>query len=137
MAAELIRDTAFGHIVRLVTRNKVLQYEEEKDPSLWKRYLDREKSTNMAQYGVADPPPEIIREEKEVSDSSDPEDSATEQPRLPQLSTALTNVPIDPEKGRDIGLVGWWGDKDPEVRSVWHAFGKTKMFAHQNHCRIR
>jgi hypothetical protein len=31
----------------LVTKGKTLQYEEERDSSLWKRYVDKEKSGRM------------------------------------------------------------------------------------------
>ena len=49
--SELIRDTVVGHILRFLTKGRVLQYAEEKDPSLWKQYLDRDQSKNMALYG--------------------------------------------------------------------------------------
>ena len=53
---ELIRDTVFGHFLRKVTGNKVLLYEEEKDPSLWKKYVHIDKSANVAKHGQTSPP---------------------------------------------------------------------------------
>jgi hypothetical protein len=41
---ELFRDTVAGQLLRVVARGKVLQYEEDRDPSVWKRYVDKEKS---------------------------------------------------------------------------------------------
>lgn len=41
---ELIRDTVLGHFLRLITKGKVLPYAEDRDPSLWERYIDKEKS---------------------------------------------------------------------------------------------
>ena len=65
--SELIRDTVFGHMVRFITKGKVLQYAEEKDPSLWKQYLDRNQTKNMALYGH---PEDETPEEKQESESA-------------------------------------------------------------------
>ncbi|TKA49854.1 hypothetical protein B0A55_13425, partial [Friedmanniomyces simplex] len=54
--AELIRDTAFGHLVRFVTRGRYLKYAEEADPSIWTRYIDEKKSGYLAHHGDANPP---------------------------------------------------------------------------------
>jgi len=48
---DLIRDTIPSHLLRLATGGKVLQYEEERDPSLWKRYVDKENSGRLAHHG--------------------------------------------------------------------------------------
>jgi DHA1 family multidrug resistance protein-like MFS transporter len=44
---ELFRDTVVGHAVRIITKGKVMSYEEERDPSIWKRYVDKKKSGQM------------------------------------------------------------------------------------------
>jgi DHA1 family multidrug resistance protein-like MFS transporter len=49
--ADIIRDSAFGHIVRLITKNRVFQYPEEKDLSVWESSLSVEKSAQMAVSG--------------------------------------------------------------------------------------
>jgi len=49
---ELIRDSAFGHCVRLVTRGKYLQYPEERDPEIWKKYVSHEKSGYAAYHDI-------------------------------------------------------------------------------------
>jgi DHA1 family multidrug resistance protein-like MFS transporter len=64
---ELIRDTVFGHGLRLITRGRVLQYEEDRDPSLWKR-IDKEKSGKMAHHGTTED--EEKEEEEEKDDES-------------------------------------------------------------------
>lgn len=51
MVLDLIRDSAFGHIVRLASRGKYFQYAEEADPSLWKKYINEEKSNHQSQRG--------------------------------------------------------------------------------------
>jgi DHA1 family multidrug resistance protein-like MFS transporter len=127
---ELVRDTVVGHLLRLATRGKVLQYEEERDPSLWKRYVDKEKSGRMAHHGNTEE-----EEKEEAADASD--DNMQQQQRFGVAegnTTAdtrnssdtrvgsgeaqrneLSRVPVDPERGRDISIVTWFGDNDPEV----------------------
>jgi len=129
---ELVRDTVVGHLLRLATRGKVLQFEEERDPSLWKRYVDKEKSGRMAHHGTVE---EEKKNEQEGNDTSD--DSAQEQQRAgvaggdttantrnssdTRVGSAearrndVSGVPVDAEKGRDVSIVTWFGDNDPEV----------------------
>lgn len=57
--ADLIRDSAFGHIVRLISKNRVFQYPEEKDLSVWESSLSVEKSAQMAVSGRIGPNVEI------------------------------------------------------------------------------
>ncbi|KAF2145680.1 uncharacterized protein K452DRAFT_356083 [Aplosporella prunicola CBS 121167] len=120
---ELIRDTVFGHLVRLVTHNKYLQYEEEKDPSLLRRYIDVEKSGNVAHHSHAGPPGEDSDDEPLRTKSRDERQSdASSRTRVPddgyQYNEA-SGVRIDPEKGRDIHVVSWWGPNDPENPQNW------------------
>ena len=130
--AELIRDTVFGHFVRFITRNRMLQYMEEKDPSLWKQYLDREQTRNMAMYGH----PQLTDEEKKEIDLKNTPEGGASQVHTPteeqanaltaqqtetatnehQMHSTLTNQRVDTEKGRDLSMVSWWGDDDPEAR---------------------
>ncbi len=129
--AELMRDTVFGHFVRLVTRNRYFQYAEEKDPSLWKQFLDREQTRNMARYGHPELTPE---EQKEVDaanltpaqNSNDATPSGTsdhsldkEETHEPQMHTTITGQRVDTEKGRDASMVTWFGDNDPEMPMNW------------------
>ncbi|KIW81811.1 hypothetical protein Z517_04837 [Fonsecaea pedrosoi CBS 271.37] len=74
---DLFRDTVAGQILRLVTGNRILQYPEERDPSLWQRYLNVEKSANMAVHGsTVTPEPE---KELPSASSSDPPTPPTEE----------------------------------------------------------
>lgn len=132
--SELIRDTVFGHLVRFLTKGRALQYAEEKDPSLWKQYLNRDQTKNMALYGhPGDETPEEKQERESVpvsetqsntygngngaslSDESSPTRVGDGEH---QLSSTLTGQKIDPEKGRDVTMVTWFGDNDPEVRTI-------------------
>ena len=118
--AELIRDTVFGHCVRFITKGRVLQYAEEKDPSLWKQYIDRDQTINMALYGNPQgTEPEEKKHEGDTSPSS--EDSSqtragdVNQREHNQLHSTITAQRVDTEKGRDTTMVTWFGDDDPEV----------------------
>ncbi|EUC44607.1 hypothetical protein COCMIDRAFT_97777 [Bipolaris oryzae ATCC 44560] len=124
MWADLIRDSAFGHCVRLITKRKYLQYPEEKDPEYWKRYVNQEKSGNAAYHGSTQPPenanevPELAhprsvrsRQESDVSDES--------KSTLGNGVNEPSGVRVDPEKGRDYHVVDWDGPDDPQNPRNW------------------
>lgn len=48
---ELIRDTVFGHFLRLISKGKIWPHEEDQDTSIWKHYIDTEKSGRMVHLG--------------------------------------------------------------------------------------
>ena len=129
---ELIRDTVFGHIVRYASKGRLLQYAEERDPKLWKQYIHHEQTENMALYGNTGGP-EPDHDKKSVAPDSSQETSRTragndedehemdrartaEEERQHQMSSTITGQRIDTEKGRDVTMVTWFGDNDPEVR---------------------
>lgn len=140
--AELIRDTAFGHVLRFVSRGKLLQYEEERDPSLYTRFIDENKSGYLAHHGDTNPPedgtePETLggvrtREnefalEKPANRSQDRR-SSSEQTRVGDEDANINHVSgvkVDPEKGRDRHLVTWWGENDPENPQNWSVGKKS------------
>lgn len=117
--AELIRDTAFGHLVRLITKGKVLPYAEDRDPSLWKQYLSEEKTRRMAHHGH---PGQLSHEDPPLASSE--ESSRTRAGSDPQVNQP-TGQPIDQEKGRDVNVVDWFGAKDPENPMNWSTFKKV------------
>lgn len=118
MVADLIRDSPFGHIVRLVTRNKYFQYPEEHDPELWKKYVNQEKSGFMAHHGTTDAPEEKSEElnnargirEREASQSSD-------RTQVPDGHNDASGVKVDTEKGKDKNVIDWFSDTDSQVSS--------------------
>ena len=109
MVYELIRESAFGQIVRLITRNKVFQYPEEKDLSFYEKYINHDKSRNMAVHGSTEPPEDFEKKH------------AAKSPQDPESSTSTiadneaSRYPTDPEKGRDVTMIDWYGPDDPEV----------------------
>ncbi|KAL8681112.1 MAG: hypothetical protein Q9186_002764 [Xanthomendoza sp. 1 TL-2023] len=115
--AELIRDTAFGHLVRLVTRGKYLQYAEDKDPSMWQTYISGEKTKRMAHHGQLRQP------------SLDPLSSSEASSRTligdERRVNEFTGHPIDREKGRDMNVVAWFGEHDAENPMNWSIFKKV------------
>jgi MFS transporter, DHA1 family, multidrug resistance protein len=148
---DLIRDSVFGQLVRVGSGNKVFQYPDEKDPSIRDKYINREKSANLAVHGTVQPPHSDKEEEddtppsrtsSELTDLKSDADPPTNPPaglapsdtlqqitshtnsflgeleksnsRVSRVNTA-SGKPVDPEKGRDIHLVDWYGPDDPEV----------------------
>ena len=130
--SDLFRDTVFGHAVRFITKARYLQFVEEKDPSIWKQYIDRNQTKNMALHGRPDDDAIEEKQERESAPVSESPSQAngnangadrseeSSQTRAGdgehQLSSTMTGQKIDPEKGRDVTMVTWFGDDDPEVR---------------------
>jgi MFS transporter, DHA1 family, multidrug resistance protein len=119
---DLVRDTFFSRCVRLATGGRLFKYPEEVDSSIWKRYIDVEKSTHMARHGQPSPPDNTQKEEEQATPPR-PEDSRTSSatevnPDHNETHDALFNGHsrhVDPEKGKDSYIVSWYGDDDPEV----------------------
>lgn len=129
MAPDLVRDSIFGHFVRLATHGKVFPYPEERDPSIWKQYVDLPKTSNMAHHGDAG----VLAEDKQEhpsrtsSNTQYDEESPKELPAEAPTGSApgekdgnaitrgLSKIEVDPQKGRDVQIVGWNGENDPEV----------------------
>ena len=115
--SELMRDTIFGHFLRIVSHDKLFPYAEDKDPQLWKRYVNHAKTDRMADHGntgenVAD---EKIDSERPPSSSQETSRTRTGSDQYP--TNGVTGHRIDQEKGRDVSIVDWYGDDDPEVGS--------------------
>ena len=116
---DLIRDSAFGHIVRLVTRNKYLQYPEEKDPEIWKKYVSHEKSGYAAYHGSTQAP-ENKDEIDELAQTHgvrnrDGRDSETSSRTVGNGVNEASGLKVDPEKGKDLHVIDWYGPDDAQV----------------------
>ena len=110
-----MRDTLVGDVIRILSGRRLLPYAEEKDPSLWKRYINREKTDQMAHHGHIQEETEEEQEERSNrSRSSESTALGDEQP-----ANVVTGHVIDKEKGRDINVVHWYGDDDPEAGNSW------------------
>lgn len=138
---ELIRDTAFGHLIRLITNKRFLKFQEEADPSIWTRYIDEKKSGYLAHHGDTNPPedgdmPEGLggvrtREDQYTLQTpprlSTHDSSDSSRTRVGDDSEKVNNasgMKIDPEKGRDLHMVSWYGPNDPENPQNWSTLKK-------------
>lgn len=77
---ELVRDTVVGKLLRLVSRGKILPFEEERDPSFVDQYIDKEKSRRMAHHGTVD------EEEKDGGDEQARDSDGGSSEQTPQGS---------------------------------------------------
>lgn len=118
-----MQDSTVGHAIRFLSKGRIFRYAEEQDPSLWKQYTNKEKSSRMAYHGRID----SIGDADEVVDGVTR--SSSRSPRIESMGRipssgwsdsgncfqGLTGMRIDPEKGKDVYLIDWWDDKDQEV----------------------
>ena len=125
--AELIRDTAFGHLVRFVSRGRYLRFPEEVDPSIWTRYIDEKKSGYLAHHGNTSPPEDDVEMEgiggvrtrnDKFTLETPPRHSlgrthsdSSSRTRVGDVNHA-SGVKVDSEKGKDLHLVTWYSDTD-------------------------
>ncbi|TPX15306.1 uncharacterized protein E0L32_004583 [Thyridium curvatum] len=120
---ELFRDTIFGHFLRIITNKRILKYPEEKDPQLWKRYIDLAKSTHMANHGRTSPP-DASSSSLGSGNTSDKPEYNTDETRAAIYEGRHGARTIDPEKGKDLFIVDWWGPDDPENPAHWPRWKK-------------
>lgn len=116
--ASLLRDSSFGNLCRILTNGRVFRYQEEIHPELWHRYVNTEKSANVARHGRTG--------SRDSSDDLNDSSHAESPPRVTnvpsrsweedgQIFQGMTGEEVDPEKGLNVLIVDWWDDKDPEV----------------------
>ncbi|CAJ2504903.1 Uu.00g122970.m01.CDS01 [Anthostomella pinea] len=121
---ELIRDTAFGHLVRLVSRGKYLKYQEEADPSIWTRYIDEKKSGHLAHHGDTNPP----------EDGTNMEGIGGVRTRDDQFrsnSDSSSGTMVDKEGNEGVNKASGmkYGPDDPENPINWSTFKKVVVTA--------
>ena len=148
--SDLIRDSAFGRLVRLASGSKYFTYAKERDPSLWKKYVHEEKSGNAAHRGhvgahgdyldTEDRPISGLvgvrtREGLAESIGSHPFSSASSQTQVPDDGHAYdiaSVVRVDLKNGKDIHVVEWYGLDDPEVSNDIRALEVWLTVHYQN-----
>ena len=135
--AELFRDTVVGKMLRLMSGGKLYPFAEERDPSIFQRYIHHDKTQEMASYGrlledheKQNPEGGNTGSEKEINkpnnDAPKPNSTSHETSRTrvsqegnrTEQFTRKENAighKIDPEKGRDTNIVEWYGPDDSEV----------------------
>ncbi|KAJ4367532.1 GTPase-activating protein [Neocucurbitaria cava] len=123
--AELIRDTAFGHTVRFLSRGKLLPYPEDTDPDLWKKYVSEEKSGYAAYHGHTHAPPDEEQVEELANARGmraareDSETSSRTRVEGEEGYNAVSGVRVDAEKGKDVHVVDWYGRDDAQNPRNW------------------
>merc|ERR1711881_98582 len=131
---------SFGHIVRFITRTRVFKFIDERDPSIWKRVVNEEKSGYMAHHGTTEPHGDDsdaedgqglggvrTREEKGNDKDDDPSDrprDSSQDTQVPDGHNHVSGVKIDPEKGRDVHLIDFLPN-DPENPLNWSTSKKS------------
>lgn len=123
--ASLMQDSIAGYAIRFLSKGHIFKYAEERDPSLWKQYTNKEKSSRMAYHGRMDSIGDADGIADGVTRSSSRSSRIESMGRIPSSGWSdsgnrfqgLTGMRIDPEKGKDIYLIEWWDEKDQEVRS--------------------
>ncbi len=90
----LFQDTAFGHIVRLISGGKLFAWAEQNDSSVRDRYLHSRRKVYRSGSDSDSPPTNFSSSDEEHGNSTDD----------------------DAEKGKDFHLVDWI-ENDPQVRS--------------------
>ncbi|KAI9746350.1 MAG: hypothetical protein M1818_000062 [Claussenomyces sp. TS43310] len=94
-----VRDTVFGHFVRLISDNRLLKFPDEVDSSLWKRCL--QEATN-----------DDAEKEQNPSSSGTTSMDDSEKPNVNQVHP-------NGDKREDVYLVDWYGPEDPENPQNW------------------
>lgn len=131
MVWDLVRDSTFGHLVRLATKGKVFKYDEEIDPNLWKKFVNEEKSGYIAHHGTADPPENDTDSLQGVrgvrTREADSETSSKTEIDDGNTYNEASGVKVDPEKGKDKSVIDWYGPEDPDVSTVLHYTHSTLL----------
>ena len=113
--AELFQNTVFGYFVRLLSRQRIFPYAEERDSSLWKKYVHHDMSQQMALHGhTGDETPE----EKDEGVNTQKSSRETSSTRNGGQSKNTLGHSVDPEKGKDVSVIYWYNDNDQEVFPV-------------------
>ncbi|KAK5677565.1 GTPase-activating protein [Elasticomyces elasticus] len=121
---DLIRDTAFGHLVRLLTGKRFLKYEEEESPALFRSLYARKDTTHDNESPTS--------KANKVGSSSGSSSIELEKPSLDtKKSVSMEQPPLanqldrgDLEKAKDEFLVEW-KTNDPANPLNWST---TKKF---------
>ena len=126
MVWDLVRDSAFGHCVRLASRGKHFQYAEEKDSSTWTKFVNQDKSADEAPHGTTEPPGNSDKVPRRSIESrtrggvfSDENNSpSSSQPQVADeanMHNEESGAIVDPKKGKDRLVIDWFGPGDADV----------------------
>ncbi|KIW94519.1 uncharacterized protein Z519_04495 [Cladophialophora bantiana CBS 173.52] len=116
MVSQLFRDTQFGHLVRILSRNTLFHYPDEIDPSLWQKpVLSDVASPRQGQLGA---PRDSFHTQGRLDNLADPiSENLDKRRHINQQHRS--NVDHVIEDGIDVYLVDWYGPDDPENPRNW------------------
>jgi DHA1 family multidrug resistance protein-like MFS transporter len=133
--ASVIREAAFGQLVRYLTKNKYFQYPEEKAdfklPETWLRLLNDSDAATIADPEKTEQQPEQQPEPQGLDATSEAISRASTQNSLPFTEARLEadeqheiekikSIPIQPKKTKDGAiLVDWYYTDDAENPHNW------------------
>ena len=101
----LLRESTFGRLCRLLSKNKVFRYPEEDDRDTWRdRYSGQQGSSTQQRTFSYDENRDHSRRVSEASSQTQAEDSSNVEHHRHSNSNA--------EKGNDDKVVTWYGEKD-------------------------
>lgn len=91
-------------------------------PEIWKKYVSHEKSGYAAYHGSTQPPENAdeideLTQAHGVRSRDDRHDSETSSRTIGNGVNEASGVRVDPEKGKDLHVVDWYGPDDPQVCS--------------------
>ncbi|KAJ9606506.1 hypothetical protein H2200_009467 [Cladophialophora chaetospira] len=114
MNAQFFRDTQFGHLVRLISGRRRLQYPDEFDPALWTKSIRRAEQT----------PKTTRRDEAQAAEvAANPNnqefDRFKELESRDQANIQDLNINHTIENGEDVFLVDWYDMDDSENPHSW------------------
>jgi len=112
---ETLRDTAFGKLVRLISRHRWMQYPEEQDPSVWTEYLKTETETEKTEEEPSTPTTETENpEDLEAFGIYSLRSQLSSRSRRMSYASTLQNGGPDPTNKQPL-VISWRGPDDPEV----------------------
>ncbi len=106
------RDTVFGQLVRSLSRNRLLKFPDELDPTLWKQCVQKDSTAASSTFGEHDGlAGSGNRTAANVNDGGEKgQKQGGDTPSLHQGNQS-------DEKALGVRLVDWYGPDDQEV---WH-----------------
>lgn len=116
---DLFRDSPAGQLIRFVTKDRVLQYPEEKDPAVYEKCINQAKSRNMKRYGSTEAP-SVTEKSFQPTDASPTRSSTSTRIEDNERRQNVSSKELgDLENGRDVDIVDWYGPDDPDNPQNW------------------
>ena len=126
---DLIRDTAFGQIVRIASGRRFCRYPEEKDLCIWTKSAREKKLVSIARRSAVFPKENRRRTQNVAQNTGSRIHGNSDASRdfFKDFSSTNTGGHLDEtvnierglEHGHDMDLVSWYGPDDPENPRNW------------------